>query len=313
MKQKHALAPRGGYGADLLTNWRTYFMALPGLAFFAVFSYYPLIWLQIAFKDFNVQDGIWGSPWCGIKNFKFFFESQYFPRITFNTIWINFWNIAVGTFMAVLLAILLDQLRCGIAKKACQSAIFLPYFLSWVVIGAFLYNLLGESYGTVNTFLASIGLDPIPWYSNAGLWRPILVTVNTWQGVGYNVIIYLSAITAIDAELYEAAQIDGANRFQQMKSITLPLLIPTIIILTLMAIGRIFYGNFGMIYALVGDNGLLYKTTDVIDTYVYRAMRSNGTYGMATAVTLYQSVIGFIVVLLANKAARRYDKDVALF
>ena len=298
---------------ELKQNKGTYILAVPGLLFFAVFSYYPLIWLQIAFKDFNIQDGIWNSPWSGLDNFLFFFKSHFFVRVTVNTLVINLLNIVVGTICAVGLAILLNELRNNFAKKIYQSAMFLPYFLSWVVIGAFLYNLLGESYGVVNTILKSLNIDPVSWYSNSGYWRPILVVVNTWQSVGYNTIIYLAAITAIDAELYEGAVIDGANRFQQIRSMTIPLLFPTIIVLTLIAIGRIFYGNFGMIYALVGDNGLLYETTDVIDTYVYRSMRSNGTYGMATAVTLYQSVIGFIVVMLANKAAKKYDKDTALF
>ncbi len=312
-KKKHEANPFKNFFCEIRAHWKVYIMALPGLTFFAIFSYYPLIWLQIAFKDFNVMDGIWNSPWNGIKNFEFFFKSQYFPRITFNTLWINFWNILVGTVLAVTLAILLDQLRSKFAKKAYQSALFLPYFLSWIVIGAFLYNLLGESYGTVNSALKLFGLQPVGWYSDANLWVPILVIVNTWQSLGYSMIIYLSAITGIDSELYEAAKIDGASRFQQIKSITIPLLVPTIIILTLISVGRIFYGNFGMIYALVGDNGLLYKTTDVIDTYVFRAMRSNGSYGMATAVTIYQSVLGFIVVIIANKLARRYDKDTALF
>lgn len=288
-------------------------MAVPGLAFFALFSYYPLLWLQVAFRDFNIMDGAWHSPWIWFDNFKFFFQSQFFFRVTFNTVYINLWFILVGTFTSVLLAILLNEIKCTRIKKLYQSALFLPFFLSWIVIGAFLYNMLGESYGTVNTLLTELGLATVPWYSEPRLWRPILVAVNTWHSAGYGVVIYLSTIVSINSELYEAAQIDGANRFQQVRSITIPHLIPTITIMVLMAIGRVFYGNFGMFYALIGDNGLLFPTTDIIDTYIFRAMRMNGTYGMATAVGLYQSIIGFAVVLLSNKLAKRYDNSMGLF
>lgn len=298
---------------ELSTNWQLYSMALPGLVFFALFSYYPLLWLQVAFRDFNIMDGAWHSPWVWFSNFKFFFQSQFFFRVTFNTVYINLWFILVGTFTSVLLAILLNELKSTIIKKLYQSALFLPFFLSWIVIGAFLYNLLGETYGTVNTLLTGLGLQTVPWYSDPKLWRPILIAINTWQSAGYGVVIYLSTIVSINTELFEAAQIDGANRFQQIKFITIPHLIPTITIMVLMAIGRIFYGNFGMFYALIGDNGLLYQTTDIIDTYIFRAMRMDGTYGMATAVGLYQSIVGFIVVMVSNKLTKRYDDSLGLF
>jgi ABC-type polysaccharide transport system permease subunit len=190
---------------------------------------------------------------------------------------------------------------------------FFPYFLSWVIISALVYSFLNDKFGALNMVLKSIGLQPVTWYNEPGLWRGILTVINTWQSFGYNVVIYLAAIVSINNELYESAKIDGASKFDEIFRITLPQITPTIVLMLLLALGRIFYGNFGMIYAIIGDNGVLNKTTDVIDTYIYRAMRSDGDFSTGTAIGLFQSVCGFITVMIFNKLAKKYDDSMGLF
>jgi len=306
-KEKH------GVIKELLSNRQLYLMALPAIIWFAIFSYYPYTFLQIAFKDYNFRDGVWHSPWNGIANFMQYFKSQYFLSTTVNTLLLNSLFLIAQVIVSVIFAILLNEMKSKITKKLIQSALFLPFFLSWIIISGFLYNMLGESFGSVNTFLKSVGVTPVAWYSIPWLWRPILTILSTWQSAGYYIVIYLATIVSIDAELYEAAKIDGANRFHEMVSITIPNLIPTVVIMMLLQIGKIFYGNFQMIYSVVGTNGLLLSTTDIIDTYVFRAMNIDGAFGMATAVGIYQSVLGIIIVILCNKLANKYDNSMGLF
>lgn len=310
---KSSSSNKKGILERILSDPQLFLMSFPGLAFLAVFSYFPLYGILIAFKNYNVADGILGSPWNGLKNFEFYFKSDFFLRTTINTIYLNFLFITVGVIMAVTLAILLNEIKSTLMKRIYQSALFFPYFLSWIVIAAFVYNFLSQDYGSLNALLKSIGLEPVAWYSKPELWRGILTFINTWQGVGYSIIIYLATIVSIDVEIIEAARIDGANKFQEIKNITIPCLIPTIIIMVLLSIGRIFYGNFDMIYNIVQDNGAIMPVTDIIDTYVFRGMRVQGEFGMATAVGLYQSVLGFILVLISNKLAKLYDKNAGLF
>lgn len=304
---------KSGVFFELWINKTLYLMTLPGLLFLAIFSYYPMLGIQIAFKDYNVLDGIWGSPFAGFKWFEFFFKSIYAPEVTFTTLYLNVLFMTSGLIVSVTIAILLNEITKEYIKRIFQSAMFFPYFLSWVIVSALVYSLLNDKYGALNMFLQSIGLQTHAWYNMPELWHGILTAINTWQSFGYGVIIYLAVIVSIDREVYESAKIDGANKLNEIFRITLPHLIPTIVILTLIGIGRIFYGNFGMIYAIVGENGVLVNKTDIIDTYVFRAMRSQGEFSMATAVGLFQSVLGFICVIIFNKLAKKYDDSMGLF
>lgn len=300
---------------ELLSNWQLYVMALPAIIWLGIFSYYPLAWLQIAFKDYNIRDGAFGSPLLKdvFQNFKIYFSSIYFFRTTFNTIFLNTLAILSILIVAVTTALLLNELKNRHWKRLFQSAMFLPYFLSTIIVASFVYTLLGEQFGTINEMMQSIGLKPVAWYSIPKIWPAILTIVSVWQIAGFYCIIYLSTITSISNELYEAARIDGASRRHEIRFITIPHLMPTICILFLLQIGRVFAGNFQLIFSIIGTNGILFPTTDIIDTYVFRGLMVNGTYGESTAVGLYQSVMGLAVVLIANKLAKKYDESYGLF
>ncbi|HBS44994.1 MAG TPA: sugar ABC transporter permease [Paenibacillus sp.] len=305
---------KSGILAELWKNRSYYLMAVPGLALLIVISYFPYPGMILAFKNFNPMDGIYGSPWAGFENFKFFLDNGDFLRITMNTLWINFNNIFWGTMLAVVFALMLNELRNRTMKRVFQSIMFIPYFFSFAIVGKIVLLLFSSEYGLVNELIHAFNGHSIQWYTDPAPWVKILVSTNIWKNVGYSVIIYLSVITGIDEEMLEAASLDGASRVQKIRYILIPNLIPTIIILTLMSIGRIFFGDFALIYAVIENNGLLFETTDVIDTYIYRSMiTGGGDYGMITAIGLCQSVVGFIVVLGSNWMAKRYDKDSALF
>ena len=304
---------RHGLPNELWNNRVLYLMTLPGILFFAVFSYYPLLGLQIAFRNFNVVDGMWKSPFAGLKYFEVFLKSPFAFEVTFNTLYLNLLFILTGLVVAVTIAVLLNEVRQSLLKRFFQSTMFLPFFLSWVIISALVYSFLNDKYGALNQLLSSLDLPTQTWYNRPDLWRGILTFVNTWQSFGYNVVIYLAVIVSIDVEMYESARIDGANRFHEIFRITIPQLIPTIVLLTLLGLGKIFYGNFAMIYSIVGDNGMLLGRTDVIDTYVFRAMRTQGDFSTATAVGLLQSVLGFCVVMVMNRLSKKYDEDMGLF
>jgi len=279
-------------------------MALPGILFFFVFSYLPMFGVILAFKNYNFTDGILGSPWSGFDNFEFFFTSPDLYRITYNTLFLNLLFIVFGTLAAVATAILLNEIRSKTSARIFQTFIFFPYFISWIVVSLFLGTFLSTERGIINRSLDALGLASVDFMNSPGLWPAILVVVYLWKSTGYGLVIYLAAITGINPEYYEAARIDGASRPQQIVRILLPQLRPTILVLLILAVGRVFYGDFGMIYALVGDNGQLYPTTDVIDTYVFRSMRTYGDIGMTAAVGLYQSFMGFVMVVLANWASK---------
>lgn len=304
---------RNGVLRELFTNRALYLMTLPAFAFLIIFNYVPLYGIQIAFRNFNVVDGITRSPFVGLRNFEFFFKSNFFFSTTFNTLYLNFLFIFFGMIMQVSTAILISEVISARLRKSFQTAMFFPYFISWVIITALVSALLSEKFGVLNRILASLDLQTVVWYNEPRIWPAILTIASVWKGLGYGVVIYLAKIVGIDTQIYESARIDGANKFQEIMRITLPMLTPTIVLLLLMAIGGIFRGDFGMIYSLVGDNGMLLSTTEIIDTYVYRAMRINAQYGMAAAVGLYQSVMGLILVLLSNYLIKRYDNDLAIF
>jgi len=291
------------------TNRALYAMALPGILFFLIFSYLPMVGVIIAFKDYNFEDGVFGSPWMGFANFEFFFSSPDFFRVTYNTLFLNSLFIVIGTTVSLLISILLNEIRSKLGARLFQNLIFFPYFISWIVVSLFLGTFLAYEKGIINQLLSSIGLERIDFMNSPELWPAILVIVYLWKITGYSVIIYLAAITGVNPEYYEAARIDGASRIKQIYHILLPQLKPTILVLFILAVGRIFHGDFGMIYALVGDNGQLFPTTDVIDTYVFRSMRTLGDMGMTSAVGLYQSFMGLIMVLITNWISKKISDE----
>ncbi|WP_438495240.1 ABC transporter permease [Paenibacillus sp. IHBB 3054] len=299
---------------DVVRNKVLLFMVLPGTLWFLFFSYLPMIGTVIAFKEYRFsRDGFFASivnsKWVGWDNFKFLFTTNDAYLITRNTLLYNMAFIVVGLILSVLLAVVLSEIANKKLAKLYQTGMFLPYFLSWVVVGYFAFSFLSSERGLLNEIFGS----HISWYSESKYWPFILIFVYLWKAVGYNSVVYLAAIMGIDKSLYEAAMIDGASKFQQIRNITLPLLSPIITIMTLLAIGKIFYADFGLFYQVPRDSGTLYSVTNVIDTYVYRGLKTTGEIGMSTAAGLYQSVVGFVLVITSNYIVRRFDKDSALF
>ncbi|ANE49091.1 sugar ABC transporter permease [Paenibacillus swuensis] len=288
-------------------------MVLPAVVFFFIFSYLPMAGMIIAFKSYSYTDGIFGSPWVGLANFEFLFESGKAWLITKNTVFFNVIFMVVNNFLEIVIAIILSELAGKYLKKFLQSAIFLPYFISWVVAGAIVYNLLNYEFGAVNTFLKSLGMGAIDVYNNPDYWVYILAFFSAWKIVGYGTVIYLATITGIDTEMHEAAKIDGATLFQRIIHIVIPYLIPTIIVLLLLKVSTIARGDFGMFYQLIGNNGVLFDKTDVIDTFAFRALLDLQEFGMSSAVGVYQSVLNFVIIILVNEAVKRYSRDNALF
>lgn len=297
---------------ELWQNKFLYLLVLPAVVYTFIFCYLTLPYIAIAFEKFNYKTGIF-SEFVGLKNFQYFFASSWAWTITRNTLIINILFLVVGTICAVALAIALNEMKSGKFLKVSQSFMLFPYFVSWVIVSYMLQGLLSTDNGLINNILASLGHEKIPFYSTPDYWYPILLILNIWKVTGYNAIIYLAAITGIDEGLYEAAYIDGASRLKRIRYITLPLLMPTICILTLMSIGRLFYGDFGMMYAIIRDNSSLMPIAEVIDTYVYRTFKNTGNPSLSMAVGLYQSVVGFILVFTSNWIVRKRFPDGALF
>ncbi len=293
-------------------NYPLYLMLFPGLAALIANNYLPMAGVMLAFKDYNYTKGFWGSKWVGLNNFKYLFTSDQAFVITRNTLLYNLTFIFISVTVALALAIGLSEIRNQKLAKVYQSIFFLPYFLSWVVVSYLVFSLLSVDMGAVNNVLKSWGMKAINWYTEPKFWPAILVTVNTWKWTGYDSIIYLASIVGIDKSYYEAAAVDGASRWQQIRHITIPSIMPVITILTLLKVGRIFYGDFGLFWNIPKNMGILYNATNVIDTYVYRALTQSGDIGMAAASGLYQAVVGFILILSANALVRKIDPDQAL-
>lgn len=288
-------------------------MLLPAVVFFIIFSYLPMGGVILAFKSYNFRDGIFGSPWVGLDNFKFFFISGQAFAVTRNTILYNLSFIAVNTTLQITMAILLSEIKGKYFKKLSQSFMFLPYFISWVIVGVMSYNVFNFEHGSLNSLRKMFGFAGVDVYSKPYLWIFIIIIFCAWKGLGYGTVLYLAAIMGIDTEIYEAAAIDGANIFKRIFYITLPSLVPTVTILTLLAIGNIFRGDFQMFYQIIGNNGVLFNTTDVIDTFTTRALLQSGEVGMAAAAGLYQSVFCFLTILIANFVVKKNNEDNSLF
>lgn len=287
-------------------------MVLPAIIVCLIMSYIPMAGILLAFKNYNYVDGIF-SKWVGFDNFRFFFQSGKAWTVTRNTIVFNIMFIVFGKFFEVLIAVIISEMGGKFFKKGCQSVIILPYFVSWVTAAAFVYNIFGYETGVVNSILTSLGMERINIYSSSGMWYFILPMVYIWKDVGYGSILYLSAIMGLDQECYEAAMVDGANRFQKIWYITIPGITPTIVLMILMSLGRILRGNFDMFYQLIGSNSMLYDATDIIDVYVYRSLVEQPNIGMTSAITLFQSVICFITIVAVNKLVKKYQADYSLF
>jgi putative aldouronate transport system permease protein len=287
-------------------------LAVPGVVWFLVFAYAPMVGLVVAFKDFNISQGIFGSAWNGLDNFKYFLASGDAPRIVINTVVLNTLFLGASLAAGLLLALMLNEIRGHFYRRFMQSTIFFPYFVSPIIIAIMLQVVLsgvGGRGGLVNNLLSVVDLPQVNWYTEPGAWPWILTFVKVWQLGGYTSVIFLAAITSIPEEVYEAAALDGASRARMALSVTTPLLLPTVGILIVLGIGRIFFGDFATIYAIVGDNGTLFPTTDVIDTYVFRSLRTIGDFGTTAAIGLFQSVVGFVFVTAAVLVQRRVDRE----
>lgn len=288
-------------------------MLMPAVIYTLIFAYVPMVGILMAFKKYSYAGGIFNSPWNGLKNFEFFFKSGQALLVTRNTILYNILFIALNTVLQITAAILLVEMKNKYFRKIAQSFMFLPYFISWVIVSVIAFNVLSFDYGLLNTVIEKLGGTKINFYSTGSIWPVILTFFGAWKGVGYGSVMYLAAIMGIDTSIYEAASIDGANVFGRIFRITIPLMMPTVIILLLLAAGGIFRGNFDMFYNLVGSNGVLYNYTDVIDTFTFRALISNNDFGMSSAAGFYQSVLCFITILLVNQLVSKYSKDYSLF
>ncbi|ETT62283.1 ABC transporter permease subunit [Paenibacillus sp. FSL H8-0457] len=293
-------------------NRELFLLSLPGILYKLIFAYIPLVGLIIAFKHYRYDLGIFGSEWVGLENFRYLFSTDTAWRITRNTVLYNAAYIAVTTAAALLLAILMNELRAK-WSKFYQTALFLPHFLSWVLVGYVAYAFLNHSDGFINRTLQMFGMDPISWYQTAEAWPAILILVHLWKAVGFNTLIYFAGIIGINSEYYEAARIDGATKWQMAMRITVPLLAPLVIILLILSIGNMFRGDFGLHYFIPNNSGFLYGSTDIIDTYVYRALREIGNVSMSAATGFYQSVVGFVLVLAANGIVRKINPEHSLW
>ncbi len=304
---------------DVYKNRVWLLMVLPGTIWLLLFAYLPMFGTVIAFKNFHYDPNgffasIQNSEWVGFENFAFLFNTNDAWIITRNTILYNLVFIVLGLILAVFVAIVLSELANKKLSKIYQTGMLFPHFLSWIVVSYFVFTFLSVDRGLLNNILGWFGVDdPISWYNEAKYWPFIIVLTSMWKGIGYGSIVYLAAIVGIDKNYYEAAMIDGANKWQQIRNITIPMITPLIVILTILNVGRIFSADFGLFYQVPRDSGTLYSVTNVIDTYVYRGLTTMGDISMSTAAGLYQSLVGFALVMLTNYLAQKVDKEYALF
>ncbi|OMC68045.1 sugar ABC transporter permease [Paenibacillus odorifer] len=298
---------------ELVHNRVMFLMLLPTLIFFLVNSYFPMVGIYYAFTQFDFNSSMFNSKFVGLQNFEFLWRSGTLVKLTMNTIGYNIAFIVLGNVLAIVCAILLSELNGKWFKKISQSVMFLPYFVSFVILSVIVYNLFNYDSGFLNTMLTQFGLDPVDVYSKPWAWIFLIIIFYLWKNLGYSMVIYLAAITGISDEYYEAAKIDGANIFQRIWYITVPMLKSTFVVLLLFALGSIMKGQFDLFYQLIGNNGLLYNTTDILDTYVYRSLKVTFDVGMATAAGVYQSLFGFVLIMTVNYIIRKINDDYALF
>lgn len=301
-----------------INNKELILLTLPGTIWYIIFCYLPMFGIIIAFKKFRISNkgfiySLFKSKWVGFKNFEFLFKSNDAWIITRNTVLYNICFIILGIIIPVTFAIILSEMTNKKTAKLYQTLMFLPYFLSWVIVSYCAFAFLSADKGFFNHILIKYGKEPISWYSQKNVWPFIIIFMSQWKGVGYGTVVYLAAIAGIDKTYYEAAVIDGATKFEQIKYITLPLLKPIITILFIMSLGGMFRSDFGLFYQLPKNSGPLYPVTNVIDTYVYRGLMNLGEIGMSSAAGLYQSVVGLILILISNYIVKKIDSENSLF
>ncbi len=319
LKQKNAASDLrrkrfgSGFGKNLSTNMAFLLMALPGAVWLFVFCYMPMGGLVIAFKNIDYAKGILGSDWAGLKNFEFLFKSPDLPLILRNTLGYNIVTIILGAIIPTIFAIGFSQLRNKRGGKVYQTLIMLPYFISWIVVTYIVYSFLSYRTGLVNHILQAFGKEPVDWYAKVSIWPYLIVFLALWKSVGYTTVVYIATIAGIDSSLYEAASIDGANKWQQIWYVTLPELSSVIVIMLILAIGRILSADFSLFYNVPMEKGALLPVTNVISTYVYRALMINADIGMSSAAGFFQSVVGFILVIGTNMIVRKIDEEKSLF
>lgn len=287
-------------------------MLLPALLYVIIFSYIPMFGITIAFKNYNYNDGIMGSPWCGLQNFEYLKISGKLWALTRNTLLYNLAFIVFGVIFEVGFAIMLSEITKKTFKKVSQAFMFLPYFISWVVVSTVMLNIFGQN-GVLSNILTYFGIEDFSIYQQVKQWPVVMVGIRLWKQTGYGTVVYLAAIAGLSQEMFEAASIDGANIWQKIRYITIPGLKPTIFIMFLLSVGNIFRGDFGMFYQLVGNNQLLLETSDVIDTFVYRSLITTPNIGMSAAAGFYQSVLCFVTIVSVNWLVRKIDPDYTLF
>ncbi len=291
-----------------------YLLALPGVIYLIINNYLPMFGVVIAFKDLDFRKGILFSDWAGLQNFQYLFRSSDAWQITRNTVCYNLAFIVLNAVLGIAVAIFLNEVRGKLATRFYQSIMLVPFLISWVVVSYLAYAFLATDTGFINnSILEPLGLQPISWYTEAKYWPAILIFVQVWKSIGFQCVIYYSSLISISTDYYEAATIDGATKWQQIKNITLPLLKPTVITLTILALGRIFNSDFSLFYQVPKNSGMLYSTTRTLDVYVYNALMNNNDYAMSSAASVYQSIVGFICIMLANGAIRKLDRSNALF
>lgn len=288
-------------------------MTLPIIIHYILFNYIPMFGTIIAFKDFDYANGFFKSPWVGLKNFEFLFKTSDAFLITRNTLLYNVVFIGLGMFLAICMAIIFDLLGRSKLNKINQTLVLFPHFISWVVASYFVSSFLNVEKGMVNKILLQLGMDEVDWYSYKSVWPYILTISYIWKTIGYNSIIYYSSIKGFDTEYYEAAKIDGASWFQQIRYITFPMLKSIAIIMFIISIGSIFYSDFGLFYLVPKNSGVLYDVTSTIDTYVYNGMINGGNISMSAATGVYQSLVGFVLVVFTNTMVKKISPDNALF
>ena len=288
-------------------------MVAPGFIYLLINNYIPMLGIVIAFKNLNFSKGILKSDWAGLSNFEYLFKAPDAFLITRNTILYNVAFIVVNTVVAIVIAIILSEIRSKMKVKIFQSCVLIPSLISIIIVSYLAYAFLSGRTGFINGSLAAAGKDTISFYTEPKYWPAILIFINCWKGAGYSSIIYLAAILGIDQEMYEAAEIDGATRWNKIRFITLPMLKSTVITLTLMNVGRIFYSDFGLFYQVPMNSGALINATNTIDTYVYRGLIELGDISMSSAACVYQSLVGFVLVLTANWVTKKLSSENALF
>lgn len=301
---RHTGARPAGYGLRYFyKNRYLYSMLVPVVAFYLIFHYLPMYGVLIAFKDFYFRKGILGSPWVGLKHFEYLFTLDKFKQVFSNTVVINLYRLVFGFPAPILVSLLLNEMTARRYKRFVQTVIYLPHFISWVVISGFLLNLLSLNGGVVNALLAHIGIEPIGFLSDEKYFRSTLVFSNIWKEFGWGTLVYMAALSGISPDLYEAATVDGANRFQRMLHITLPLLVPTIVTLLILRVGQLMNTGFEQVFVM--NNPAVYRVADIIDTYAYRIGLSDGRYSLASALGLFKSVINCALLVSVNFISKR--------